>query len=303
MPLYSETCKRRLDGKVIVITGANTGIGKIAAHDFSKRGAKVIIACRTMDKGKAAAQEIMDDTGNPVEVEKLDLSDLSSVKECAESLKGRLDRIDVLLNNAGVMNTPNWKTKDGFDMQFGTNHLGHFMFTHLLLPLLKKTGEENRERARIVNVASYAHEMGSMNWEDMNWEKNYDPVKAYAQSKLANIMHAKALARRLNEEGAKVNVYALHPGVIKTDLYSHTNNRWWGKIIGTNNPLNKLFYKTPMQGAQTSIYCSIEPKLEDKSGLYYSCTQKEQNPIAQARNVDDQDRLWRMSEKFVGISS
>ena len=202
-PMKGSENKARLEGRTVVITGANTGIGKVTALDMSGRGARVIILCRNQDKAKEAAAEIAKETGGVVECGKLDLSSLASVRECAKTLLEREDKIDLLVNNAGVMTCPNWKTEDGFDMQLGTNHLGHFLLTELLTPLLKKSAASGF-RPRIVIVSSVAHEMGSMNWEDLNWEKSYDKNKAYAQSKLANVLHAKELARRLEDTGIAV---------------------------------------------------------------------------------------------------
>jgi retinol dehydrogenase-12 len=206
----------KLDGKVVVITGANTGIGKICAQELSKRGAKVIMLCRSTERGEAAAEEIRKATKGEVIVHKMDLASLKSVRECAEQLNNSLDKIDILLNNAGVMTCPEMRTEEGFEMQIGTNHFGHFLLTNLLMPLLKKAAPGSR----IVNVSSMAHEMGRIYWDDINFEKTpYNSVKAYQQSKLANVLFTKELARR--GEGSGVTAYALHPGVIHTELGRH----------------------------------------------------------------------------------
>ena len=211
----------RLDGKIVVITGANTGIGKICARELSKRGAKVIMLCRSTERGEAAAEEIRKLTQGEVIVHKMDLASLKSVRECAEQLNNSLDKIDILLNNAGVMTCPELRTEEGFEMQIGTNHFGHFLLTNLLMSLLKKAAPG----ARIVNVSSLAHEGGQIYWEDINFEKTpYDPLKAYQQSKLANILFTKELARR--GEGSGVNSYALHPGVIHTELGRHIKDAY-----------------------------------------------------------------------------
>merc|ERR1712002_525683 len=209
----------RLDGKTVVITGANTGIGKVTAMDLSKRGAKVVILCRDTEKGETAAAEIRDATKGEVIVHKLDLADLASVRECAEQLGNSLEKIDILINNAGIMACPEMRTQEGFEMQIGTNHFGHFLLTNLLLPLIKRASPG----ARIVNVSSLAHEQGQIYWDDINFEKTpYSAIKAYAQSKLANILFTKELARR--GEGSGVTVYALHPGVINTALSRHVSD-------------------------------------------------------------------------------
>merc|ERR1712142_210738 len=156
----------KLQGKTVVITGANTGIGKVTAMDMSRRGAKVVILCRDMEKAEAAAAEVRDATKGDVICHRLDLADLASVRECAEQLGNSLEKIDILINNAGIMACPKMKTKDGFEMQFGTNHLGHFLLTNLLMPQLKKAAPG----ARIVNVSSLAHTNGHMNWDDINYD-------------------------------------------------------------------------------------------------------------------------------------
>merc|ERR1712115_481755 len=186
---------------------------------MSKRGAKAVMLCRNIEKAEEAAEEIRKATKGEVIVHKLDLADLASVRECAEQLGNSLEKIDILINNAGIMACPKMKTKDGFEMQFGTNHLGHFLLTNLLMPQLKKAAPG----ARIVNVSSMAHKSGRINWEDIHYEKTpYHRFTSYSQSKLANVLFSKELARK--GEGSGVNAYALHPGVIATDLGRHMEN-------------------------------------------------------------------------------
>lgn len=192
------------------ILGCNTGIGKETAKELSKRGARIIMLVRDTEKGEKAAEEITKETKGVVEVVKLDLASLKSIRECCDHLKEKETKIDILINNAGVMMCPDWKTEDGFDMQFGTNHLGHFLLTELLLPLVKASAEGGF-RPRIVIVSSTAHAWASgIQWDDINWEKNYNSRKAYGMSKMANVMHAAELARRL--EGTGITTYSLHPG-------------------------------------------------------------------------------------------
>merc|ERR1712045_789739 len=210
------TSQAKLDGKTVVITGSNTGIGRTTALDMSRRGAKVVMLCRDMEKAEKVAAEIRDETKGDVICHKLDLADLASVRECAEQLGNSLEKIDILINNAGIMACPQMKTKDGFEMQLGTNHIGHFLLTNLLMPQLKKAAPS----ARIVNVSSMAHKPGQMNCEDLHYENTpYNRFTAYSQSKLANILFTKELARK--GEGSGVTAYALHPGVIATDLGRH----------------------------------------------------------------------------------
>lgn len=295
-PMKGSENKAKLDGKVVVITGANTGIGKETAKDISKRGARVIVLCRNIDKANAAAEEISKETGNAVEVEKLDLSSLKSVRECAQKILDKEEKIDILVNNAGVMACPKTLTEDGFEMQIGTNHFGHFLLTELLLPLVKKS-KESGFHPRIVIVSSLAHENGQMNWDDINWEKSYDEWKAYSQSKLANVLHGVELAKRLENTG--ISVYSLHPGVIDTELGRHMQEKWYFRMI---YPVMRVFIKTPLQGAQTQLYCCLEESIADHSGRYYSDC-KEKQPSARARSEEDAKKLWEISEKLTGLKT
>ena len=216
--------KKRLDGKVVVITGANTGIGKVCAKELSRRGAKVIMLCRSLERGEAAARDIRGE-GGEILVEQMDLSSFKSIRACAEKLNQNLDNIDILLNNAGVMGCPLTRTEDGLEMHIGTNHFGHFLLTDLLLPLLHKGGGGTR----VVNVSSMGHQAGQMCFDDINFNKlKYEPIKAYFQSKLANVLFSAELAQREAKNG--INVYSLHPGAIATDLVRHIEDSY-GAIV------------------------------------------------------------------------
>jgi len=285
--------KVSLEGKVVVITGANTGIGKICALDMAKRGGKIILLCRSQERGEAAAEEIRKETKAEVIFHKCDLASLASVRECAEQLNNSLPKIDILLNNAGVMMCPLTRTEDGFEMQIGTNHLGHFLLTNLLMPLLKRAAPD----ARIVNVSSLAHERGRMNFDDINYEKrSYSPAGAYGQSKLANVLFTRELARK--GEGSGVNAYALHPGVIATELGRHLNAN---PVLKCMSMMFMPLVKTPEAGAQTSLYCCLEQSISDENGKYYSdCRRKE--PAVQAQNDEDAKKLWQISEKLTGLA-
>ncbi|KAM6908029.1 retinol dehydrogenase 12, like [Lycodopsis pacificus] len=249
----------RLDDRTVIITGANAGIGKETAIDLARRGAKVIMACRDMERGQAAVKEVVEISGSEnVVCMKLDLADSKSIREFAEAINTGEPKLNLLINNAGVMVCPYGKTADGFEMQIGVNHFGHFLLTHLLIDLIKRSAP-----ARIVTVSSMAHSWGSINLEDINSEKSYDKKAAYSQSKLANVLFTRSLAKKL--EGTGVTTYSLHPGVVKTDLWRH--------LSGPQQFLMKMaspFTKNSSQGAQTSIYCAVEPSLEKESGGYYS---------------------------------
>ncbi|XP_037535353.1 retinol dehydrogenase 13-like [Nematolebias whitei] len=264
--------KVRLDGKTVLITGANTGIGKETAMDMTQRGARVILACRDMTKARIAAEEIRQKSGNGnVMVKKLDLASLQSVRDLAKDVQENKDRLDVLINNAGIMMCPKWKTEDGFEMQFVVNHLGYFLLTNCLLDLLKKSAP-----SRIVIVSSLAHDRGRIHFDDINLDKEYKPEKSYYQSKLANVLFARELAARL--QGTDVTVYNLHLGVIRTELGRHLfqNMALWKRILFS---VLIFLIKNPWEGAQTTIYCTVDESAANQSGLRYSdCALKTQAP-------------------------
>ncbi|XP_018563121.1 retinol dehydrogenase 12-like [Anoplophora glabripennis] len=302
MCLFSAKCtsEARLDSKTAVITGANTGIGKCTVQDFYTRGCRVVMACRDVEKAKQAVNEIKDACKNlenlgTILVIRLDLSSLQSVRACAEQLLKSEERIHLLINNAGVMMCPESRTEDGFETQLGTNHLGHFLFTMLLLPRICHSAP-----ARIVNVSSMAHDSIRIDLGDLNWEKKtYNTLSSYRQSKLANILFTKELASKLEERGVSgVTTYALHPGVIQTDLWRHLKSSFW--VITLLLRIFSWTIKTPLQGAQTTIYCAVDENCADQSGLYYAeCAEKE--PSESALNEEDAKGLWDLSWKMVGL--
>eukprot|EP00058_Branchiostoma_floridae_P027906 XP_002613397.1 hypothetical protein BRAFLDRAFT_118764 [Branchiostoma floridae] len=287
----------RLEGKTAIVTGSNTGLGKETARDLARRGARVILACRNVTKAEEAAEDIRKTTGNGnVVVLKLDLSSLASVREFAAGINEKEERLDILINNAGIMMCPQWKTEDGFEMQFGTNHLGHFLLTNLLMDKLKKCAP-----SRVVTVSSMGHQWGKIHFDDINLENGYEPLKAYGQSKLANILFIRELAKKL--EGTEVTCYAVHPGGVRSDLSRYmpdAHGRWLALV----QPLVQLgMYvvgKSPEQGAQTSLHCALQEGLESKSGLYFSdCAPIDPSPAGQDDEVAK--RLWEVSEEMVGL--
>uniref|UniRef100_A0A671MVH4 Retinol dehydrogenase 12-like n=1 Tax=Sinocyclocheilus anshuiensis TaxID=1608454 RepID=A0A671MVH4_9TELE len=276
----------RLDGKTAIVTGANTGIGKETAKDLAMRGARVILACRDLLKAEQAAGDISRDVENAnVVVRKLDLADTRSICDFAELIYNTEKSLHLLINNAGVAMCPYSTTADGFETQFGVNHLGHFFLTFLLMDLLKHSAP-----SRVINVSSLAHHMGKIHFEDLNSEKSYHPVKAYVQSKLANILFTRELAPRA--EG-KSNVYAVDPGLVKTDIIRHLNKslQFFVKTFG-------FLIKTAEEGAYTTLYCTLTPDLP--TGAYYSnCAMA---PYSRAANDDNTaSRLWAVGCHLLGI--
>ncbi|MDA9121392.1 oxidoreductase, partial [Flavobacteriales bacterium] len=201
-------------GKIAVVTGANTGLGYETALGLASKNCKVIMACRNRDKAEKAMADIRKEVPNAgLEFIKLDLNSSKSVREFAKAYKEKYDRLDLLINNAGLMIPPLMRTEDGFESQFGVNHLGHFLLTNLLFPAIEKT-----DNARVVSLSSIAHKNGRIHFDDPNWEKSYSRSDAYNQSKVACLMFAYELQRRLNDSGSTVISVAAHPGVSDTEL-------------------------------------------------------------------------------------
>ena len=291
------TSKARLDGKTAIVTGANTGIGKETVVDFARRGARVVMACRNLEKAEAAMKEIIENTGNKnLVVKHLDLVSLRSVRAFARDINNTEERLDILVNNARVFNLPELtKTEDGFETTMGVNHFGHFLLTNLLLDLLKRTAP-----SRVVVVSSVLHRAqrkgstAGLNFENLNGEIFYNGFMAYAQSKLANILFTRELARRL--EGTSVTVNSLHPGKISTEIRRHFS--WWRKL--TWDVVFKHFGKTTEQGAQTQIHLAVSEEVEGVSGLYFADC-KEDEPSKYAQDDVDAMKLWELSTQRVGL--
>src|SRR3954447_12770143 len=278
-----------LDGRTAIVTGANSGIGLAAARELARAGARVVMAVRNTGKGDAAASGLR----GTVEVRRLDFADLSSVREFASDFDGD---IDVLINNAGVMAVPESRTADGFEMQIGTNHLGHFALTNLLLP---------RIRDRVVVVASGAHRMGTIRLDDLNWEQGgYKSWRAYGQSKLANLLFTSELQRRLAEAGSDVRAIAAHPGYAATNLQSHTGNKLQhvGMWIA-----NKLIAQSDEQGAWPTLYAASQDIPGDSYVGPDGFQEGRGHPTLVGRSgaASDADvarRLWERSEELTGVS-
>jgi dehydrogenase/reductase SDR family protein 13 len=276
-----------LTTKTFIVTGANTGIGKITARELSRRGAHVILACRSKDKTAVVIDEIKREIGNAhVEYVPLDLGDLASVRACAEALIARNVPFHGLINNAGLAGRG--LTKDGFELTWGTNHLGHYLFTRLLLDRLTQAGT-----ARIVNVASKSHyDAKGIEWEAMRKPtKSVTGMHEYAQSKLSNVLFTKELARRL--AGTGITTYAVHPGVVATDV--------WRRVPAPLRWVIKKFMITPEQGAESSLRCATAPELAGETGRYYDVGGKEKAPSPLADDVALAGTLWTTSAEWTGL--
>nr|XP_040020360.1 LOW QUALITY PROTEIN: retinol dehydrogenase 13 [Gasterosteus aculeatus aculeatus] len=287
-------CSTRLDGKTVLITGANTGIGKETSRDVARRGARVVMACRDLTRAEQAAEDIRQSTGNGnVVIRHLDLASVYSVTQFAKDFMDGEDRLDILINNAGVMMCPRWLTEDGFETQLAVNHLGHFLLTNLLLPRLKTSAP-----SRVVTVSSVAHQGGHIDFDDLfASRKPYSSLESYRQSKLANVLFTRELSRRLT--GSGVSSFCLHPGVIRTELGRHVEG--WFPMLGALLRLpSLLLMKTPTQGCQTTVYCAVTPGLEGQSGRYFSdCAEKEAAP--EGRDDFAARKLWEESARLVGL--
>ncbi|XP_069675802.1 retinol dehydrogenase 13-like [Periplaneta americana] len=282
--------KKRMDGKTVIITGANTGIGKETALDLAKRGAKVILACRDLERGKKACDKIITSSGNSnVEVQHLDLSSLASVRKFADHIIKTEPKLDVLINNAGATRVGQKLTEDNILLGMQVNHYGPFLLTCLLVGLLKKSAP-----SRIVVVASTLHRVGILDLNDLNFEKSYGGDHVYCASKLANVLMTNELARKL--EGSGVTVNSLHPGLVLTDLWRN----FPAFIIAIVRHILQLYMKNPQEGAQTSIYLAVSEDVEGVTGKYFEDC-KEVTPSKSARNEGLAKKLWEKSVTLVDL--
>ncbi len=278
-----------MKGKICVVTGANSGIGKVTARELARMGATVIMVCRDRKRSEPVVQEIRQETGNPlVELMLCDFSSQESIRQFAAEYRQRYDRLHVLVNNAGALMPHRSVTVDGYETTFAVNHLGYFLLTNLLLDLIKVSAP-----ARIINVSSGAHAAGRIHFDDLMGERRYSAWMAYGQSKLANILFTKELARRLDGSGVTVN--ALHPGFVRTRF--GTGSKGSAFLMGLLSP----FTITPEQGAETSIYLASSPAVEGVTGEYF-VRKRVAKPSAEARDAAVAKRLWQVSEELTGLA-
>ena len=269
-------------GRTVIITGANSGLGAVTARELAARGATIIMAVRTTSKGEAAARQMTGD----IEVRQLDLQDLSSVRAFADGV----DKVDVLINNAGIMAAPFALTADGFESQIGTNHLGHFALTNLLLPKLTD---------RVVSVSSMAHWPGRIDFEDLNWKnRRYSPWLAYSQSKLANLLFTSELQRRLDSAGSPLRAVAAHPGYSHTNLQGASGRKWGDVVVSA---ATRVVATDANYGARQTLYAASQDLPGDTFvGPRFGYLGRTQ-PVGRSRRAQDAaaaTALWELSEQL-----
>ena len=282
-------------GRTVLITGANSGLGLRSAEALAARGARVLLACRNPVKAADALAAVSTvATDAPPETVALDLADLDSVRAAAADVAARVDHLDVLMNNAGIMAVPKGTTAQGFELQLGTNHLGHFALTGLLLPLLQAA-----PASRVVTTSSQAHRMGRMRWDDLQWERRYQRWPAYGQSKLANLLFMRELGRRC----PSIVSAAAHPGWAATHLQSGAGATKKLSELG-----NRFFAQSDAMGALPQLYAATMPDVV--TGDYFGPDGRFERvghptrvgATAAARNDDDARRLWETSERLTGVT-
>ncbi|PCJ82793.1 MAG: short-chain dehydrogenase [Flavobacteriales bacterium] len=282
-----------MQNKTCIITGANTGIGKATAKGLAEMGAKVVMVCRSEERGKAAQEEIKQQTGNEnVDLLIGDLASFSSTRKLAAEINSGYEKIDVLINNAAVFYTDLTYSEDDIEMQFHVNHLGYFLLTNLLLDKIKASAS-----ARIINVSSRGHLQGNIHFDDLNLKNGYDGLKAYSQAKLANVLFTYELAKRLEETDVTAN--CLHPGGIATNLALNNSK---GSIYNFIWRIVYPFLSSHENGAKTSVHLASSDKVKGITGKYFSKCR----PVRSSRrshNKELAEKLWQLSEKMVGLEN
>jgi NAD(P)-dependent dehydrogenase (short-subunit alcohol dehydrogenase family) len=292
-----------LSGKSVIVTGANSGLGLQAARMFAAAGAHVVLACRNADRALAAMLHIKQRHARAsVESMLLDLADLGSVRAFAASFCRSYDRLHVLLNNAGVMALPYATTRDGFEMQLGTNHLGHFALTGLLIERMLQT-----PGARVVTVSSMAHRLGKIRFDDLNWRSGYRRWPAYHQSKLANLLFTLEMERRLRQRGADAMAVACHPGYAATNLQLVAPRMLGSRLQeGIMAFGNRYLAQSATMGALSFLYAAVAPEVRGGDFIGPAVADTWGYPArartaARARDHQDAARLWEVSEQFTGV--
>ncbi|MFO7874032.1 MAG: SDR family oxidoreductase [Bacteroidales bacterium] len=276
-----------LQGKTAIITGATSGIGRVTALALAAEGATLVLPVRNMEKGEAVKQEIIQKTENlAVDLMPVDMASFDSIRRFAEQFKAKYDKLHLLVNNAGTWETKKRLTEDGIEMNFAVNHLAPFLLTNLLLDTIVASAP-----ARIVNVSSAAHKQATMNFDDLEGKQRWSSMRSYSQSKLANILFTRYLARELDGSGVTVN--CLHPGVVSTALFD--------KMSGFMRRLFGLFMISPEKGAETTIYLATSPGVEGVTGAYFA-KKKQAKTSRHANDMVVAEKLWNVSKAYCNLS-
>jgi len=277
-----------MNGKTVLITGANSGIGKAVATALAGLGAHVVMSSRSRKRGERAQSEIIRKSGNErVDLLIADLSSREGIQGLADSYRNSYDRLDVLINNAAILTSSRRVAPDGYEMQFFVNHVAYFMLTNLLIDMLRASAP-----SRIVNIASTAHSSGTLDFDDLQSEHNYKGWKTYANTKLANVVFTYELARRL--EGSGIDANCVHPGVIHTNLL-----RNYSMVLNLLFHALQFFFKKPEEGAATPVYVASSPELEGVAGRYFR-NSAPMDTTEESNDRDVQQRLWDASEEISG---
>ncbi|XP_057510303.1 short-chain dehydrogenase TIC 32, chloroplastic-like [Actinidia eriantha] len=279
-------------GLTAIVTGASSGIGTETARVLALHGVHVVMAVRNIDSGRKLKEAILEEKPEAkIDVMELDLGSMESVRKFTSEYKSSGLPLNLLINNAGVISPPFMLTQDNIELQFGTNHIGHFLLTNLLLETMKSTALESQKEGRIVNLSSEGHRFvrKGIRFDKINDESSYNAIYAYGQSKLANVLHANELARRLKEEGVEITANSLHPGAIATNLLRH-----YSFINGLLNVVGKYLLKNVPQGAATTCYVALHPQVKGVSGEYFSDSNIAK-PSPLSKDVELAKKLWDFS--------
>lgn len=278
---------KSLTNKTALITGANSGMGMATVEALSDAGARVVMLCRSEARGREAFEKLMAGKDRAIELMLCDLGDYESIRSFAAEFKKKFGKLDILVNNAGFISLDRQETREGVERQFGINHLGHFLLTTELMELMG-------EGSRIVVVASGAHKAGKIHFDDINLTRGYNVVKAYGQSKLANVLFTRELARRLKDRGITVN--CCHPGAVATNMGVNRETGFGKTITGLLRP----FFQTPAEGARTAVFLATDESVKEITGEYfYKC--KIAKSSKRSHDMEAAARLWELSERMVGI--
>ena len=277
-----------LQGKTAIVTGANSGMGMATVRALSDRGARVIMLCRSEKRGREALERLNSEKPRDLDLILCDLGDYDSVRSFVSKVRESYSRIDILVNNAGFISLDRQETGEGLERQFGINHIGHFLLTMSLLDLMGEGG-------RIVNVASGAHKTGKIHFDDINLTKGFNVIKAYSQSKLANVLFTRELARRVKDRGIMVN--CCHPGAVATNI-GIDRDTGFGKTV---TRLLKPFFQTPEQGARTAIFLASDDSVSEVTGEYfYKCRIAKSSK--RSKDMELAKKLFEFSEELVGVT-